>query len=261
MRIFYMANNLVGWKLAQWLKEQGVEFAGLALHPASRERYATEIRETLALSDDQVFDAAHLHDPDSLARLRALEPDLGLSVYFGFILKPQLLRLFPDGAINLHPSYLPYNRGANPNVWSIIDGTPAGVTLHYIDRDIDTGDIVAQERVCVRDTDTGQTLYRKLEQASMDLFQRAWPLLDIGAIIPRPQPPAVGPTRRVRDLAAIDEIDMNRQYTGRELIDLLRARTFAPYRGAYFRDADGRKIYIRVELLDENDLEGKREQM
>ena len=41
---------------------------------------------------------------------------------------------------------LPYNRGKNPNVWPIIDGTPAGVTLHYIDSGIDTGEIIHQIR-------------------------------------------------------------------------------------------------------------------
>lgn len=259
MRIFYMANNLVGWRLAQWLKAQNVEFAGLALHPASRSRYREEIRTALDLPDDRVFDAATLHEPESLARLSALKPALGLSVFFGTILRPQLLCLFPDGAVNLHPSYLPYNRGANPNVWSIIDGTPAGVTLHYIDAGIDTGDIVAQQRVCVCATDTGATLYRKLEQASIDLFQSAWPQLAAGSIPRRPQPPAIGPTHRVRDLAVIDEIDLNRYYTGRELIDLLRARTFAPYPGAYFRDANGRKVYIEIELIDADEMEARRD--
>lgn len=46
--------------------------------------------------------------------------------------------------MNLHISYLPWNKGADPNFWSCIDGTPAGVTLHHIDAGVDTGDIIAQ---------------------------------------------------------------------------------------------------------------------
>jgi methionyl-tRNA formyltransferase len=255
MRIFYMANNLVGWRLAQWLLAEGVEFAGAALHPPARARYRDEIQHTLELAPEQLFDASQLHAPETLARLRDLQPDLGLSIYFGTILRPELLELFPSGVVNLHPSFLPYNRGANPNVWSIIDGTPAGVTLHTIDNGIDTGDIIAQEQVCVEAVDTGATLYRKLEQAAIGLFQRAWPQLAAGAASRMPQPPGFGPARRVRDLAALDEIDLDRRYTGRELIDLLRARTFPPYPGAYFRAADGGKIYLRLELLPEAEFE------
>lgn len=46
--------------------------------------------------------------------------------------------------VNLHISYLPWNRGADPNLWSYIDGTPKGVTIHYLDTGLDTGDIIAQ---------------------------------------------------------------------------------------------------------------------
>ena len=68
----------------------------------------------------------------------------------------------PKGCINFHLSYLPYNRGKKPNVWPIIDGSPAGVTMHYIDNDIDSGSIVAQSEVKVDIVDTGKTLYNKL---------------------------------------------------------------------------------------------------
>jgi methionyl-tRNA formyltransferase len=54
---------------------------------------------------------------------------------------------------------------------------------------------------------------------------------------------------------AVDAIDLDRPCTPRQLIDLLRARTFPPYRGAYFTAPDGRRIYLRLELIPEDRYE------
>ena len=57
---------------------------------------------------------------------------------------------------------LPYNRGMHPWYWSIVDETPAGVTIHFIDENIDEGHIIAQKEVLIDPTDTGESLYGKL---------------------------------------------------------------------------------------------------
>ncbi len=66
--------------------------------------------------------------------------------------------------------------------------------------------------------------------------------------MPQIQEYSKGTFHRVKDVEAIDEIELERLYTARTLIDLLRARTFPPHHGAYFRH-DGRKIYLRLELI------------
>jgi len=149
--------------------------------------------------------------------------------------------------VNIHPALLPYNRGSYPNVWSIVERTPSGVTIHYIDEGIDTGDIIAQCTIPVEPVDTGESLYRKLERAMLDLFQQTWPLIRAGQAPRLSQINAAGTTHRIRDAAQIDEIDLNRMYTARELLDILRARTFLPYPSAYFWH-EGRKVYVRVQL-------------
>ncbi|MHC5002850.1 MAG: formyltransferase family protein, partial [Planctomycetota bacterium] len=138
-------------------------------------------------------------------------------------------------------------RGGYPNVWSIIDRTPAGATLHYIDEGVDTGPVIAQRRVEVGPTDTGATLYRRLERACVDVFRDTWPDLARGSIRAAPQDPSAGTSHRDRDVKEIDRIDLDATYRARDLIDLLRARTFPPHRGAYFVEG-GRRIYLRLEL-------------
>lgn len=247
MRILFLGNNWVGWQIAAWLAQQGEEIVGAVVHSAAKQKHRAEIVAALGISSEVVFEGERLAEPAVLGAIGALQPDLALSVFFGYILRPPFLALPPLGCVNLHPALLPYNRGAHPNVWSIVDGTPAGVTLHYIDAGVDTGDIIAQSEVAVEPFDTGATLYRRLEGASVELFKQAWPALRAGAAPRRAQPAAQATQHRAKDLERLDEIDLQATYKAQELIDLIRARTFHPYPGAYFRSG-GKKIYLRLEL-------------
>lgn len=256
MRILFLGNNWVGWQVAAWLAQQGEEIVGAVVHPAAKQKHRAEIVAALGLAPEAVFEGQRLTEPAVLDAIGALQPEFALSIFFGYILRPAFLQLPAAGCINLHPALLPYNRGAHPNVWSIIDGTPAGVTLHYIDAGVDTGDIIAQREVAVEPWDTGATLYRRLENASVELFKLTWPAIRAGSAPRRAQPAALATAHRAKDLEGLDEIDLQASYKAEELIDLLRARTFPPYPGAYFRSG-GKKIFLRLELDCEAEGSGR----
>jgi methionyl-tRNA formyltransferase len=244
VKIFFMGNNWLGWRALAWLRERGANVVGLAVHPPERRRQGDEILAAARLPPERIFDASRLRDPVVQRAVAALEPEIGLSVLLGYILAPEFLSVFPRGVVNLHPALLPFNRGAHPNVWSIVEGTPAGATLHWVDSGVDTGDIIAQAPTGVAAEDTGETLYHKLERASLELLQQTWPAIEAGNA-PRRRQSGPGTSHRARDLDRIDEIDLDRSYQARDLIDVLRARTFPPYKGAFFR-AGGKRVYVRV---------------
>ena len=100
----------------------------------------------------------------------AKDYDFLVSHGYRHIIKPEILALFPDKAINLHIGYLPWNRGVDPNLWSFLDDTPKGVTIHHIDEGIDTGDIIYQEKVDMEFTYSLRTAYERLQDALEDLF-------------------------------------------------------------------------------------------
>lgn len=252
MRVLLLANNWVGWKVADWLAGQCDTIVGLVIHPTSRRRYGAEILEAARCAPEHVFDGSLLRDPAVLASIGTLGADVAVSALFGYVLRPDFLGLFPRGVINLHPALLPYNRGQYPNVWSIVERTPAGVTLHYVDEGIDTGDVIAQKLVPVEPVDTGESLYRKLEAASFELFREVWPLVRAGTAARVSQSRAEGTTHRTSDVSKIDRIDLERTYSARELIDVIRARTFPPYRGAFFVDR-GRRVSLRLALAYDDD--------
>ena len=253
MRVVVMGNNRVAWECVRVLREQGCDIVGLVLHPEEKRRFGEELTAAAGVPVEAVFPGDRLREPAVQEALRALGADVALSLLFDYILRPGILEIFPLGIVNLHPSYLPYNRGQYPNVWSIVEGTPAGVTLHYVDEGIDTGDIIAQREVPVLASDTGKTLYERLEAASVELFREVWPAVVAGEAPRRPQPRGGGTYHRSADADRLDHIDLDREYRARDLINILRARTFPPYSGAYFIDGD-RKVHMRLELLPAEDI-------
>jgi methionyl-tRNA formyltransferase len=111
-----------------------------------------------------------------------------ISYNYRIIIKPEIIHLLPHRIINLHTSYLPYNRGASPNIWSFIENTPCGVTIHEIDRGIDTGDILIQEQINYDyKKETLETAYKKSNKQIQELFCKNWDKIKKNEIIPQKQ--------------------------------------------------------------------------
>ena len=73
--------------------------------------------------------------------------DLVITFNYRYMLKKNILKKLRRPAINLHISYLPFNRGCHPNFWSFVENTPKGVTIHEINRGLDTGPIICQKKI------------------------------------------------------------------------------------------------------------------
>ena len=116
-----------------------------------------------------------------------VQADWLISFGYRYIIRQEVLRLFDRKAINLHISYLPWNRGADPNLWSFLDNTPKGVTIHFIDHSLDTGDIVAQKSTGFACDETLRTTYEQLNTAIENLFFDHWDQLKKGLIEGTPQ--------------------------------------------------------------------------
>ena len=94
---------------------------------------------------------------------------------------------------------MPWNRGADPNLWSFLEDSPKGITIHYIDEGIDTGDIITQQRVGFdMEDETLATSYHKLNESIIELFSEQWLLIAKGKITPQKQP-AEGTFHRTAD--------------------------------------------------------------
>ena len=107
------------------------------------------------------------------AELAALEPDLLVVCDYGEILKPPTLASSQLGGINLHGSLLPKYRGAAPVQWAILNGdTETGNTVIQMTPGLDAGPRLGVQRIAIDPDDTGMTLYYKLVDAAVRLFER-----------------------------------------------------------------------------------------
>lgn len=98
--------------------------------------------------------------------------DLVISYGFRHIIKKDVIESSMAPIINLHISYLPWNRGAHPNFWSFYDCTPSGVTIHLVDEGIDTGPVLYQRYVNFhRDESTFSKTYVRLIEEIESLFK------------------------------------------------------------------------------------------
>ncbi len=79
----------------------------------------------------------------------ATNADLIISFGYRKIIKEKIILNIKRPIINLHMSFLPYNRGSHPNFWSFVNKTPKGVTIHEISKGIDDGDIIFQKKFYV----------------------------------------------------------------------------------------------------------------
>ncbi|MFB6357020.1 MAG: methionyl-tRNA formyltransferase [bacterium] len=252
-RVVFFGNNWLGYKVLEELVKSDVEVVGVVLHPTEEADFEEKILQQVESIGSAVIRGRELGKKNLKRSIQDLDPDIGVSAMYGYILPGSLIDVFPEGIVNLHPAYLPYNRGAFPNVWSIIDQTPAGVSLHYMDAGIDTGDIIAREEVDVEPVDTGKTLYEKLENHALELFRDTWPSIIRGKVESESQDPEEGTYHEKDDVEEIDRIMLDQTYRARELINRIRARTFPPYKGAYFIE-NGDKVFVRMQLYYENEL-------
>ncbi|NEU30242.1 formyl transferase [bacterium LRH843] len=116
----------------------------------------------------------HIEEKASAESLIAEKADFVISFGYRYIISKEVIDYYKDRIVNLHISFLPWNRGADPNFWSFFENTPKGITIHYIDEGIDTGDIIVQKLVDFSEEETLVTSYKKLIDGIENLFKEVW---------------------------------------------------------------------------------------
>jgi methionyl-tRNA formyltransferase len=115
-----------------------------------------------------------INSEESLAAIGKFGADLHVSMSYDQILRKKILSLPARGTLNCHAGALPFYRGRNPLTWAIINGEAEfGVTVHWVDLGIDTGDIVVQVKVPIKPGDTYATLLTAAEDLCADALVRA----------------------------------------------------------------------------------------
>ena len=115
------------------------------------------------------------HERILIESVKKLNPDFILSYRYRHIIDEKFLQIVKVPIVNLHHSFLPFNRGAHPNFWSFYEDTPKGISIHLIDKGIDTGDIIYQEEIQLDLESTFRETYKKLDDEIVDRFIKIYP--------------------------------------------------------------------------------------
>lgn len=179
--------------------------------------------------------------PGLVEQIASLKPDLLICNSYSMIIREDILALVKYNAINIHEALLPKNRGANPVQWAIIKGeAQTGVTMHYLDNGIDSGDIIAQRKVAIDLKDNWCSLKSKLSVQAEYLIKEEIPAILSGQNERLPQDSAAA-TYNQRLTPASPRIDF-KVMSDLEVYNLIRAQV-KPLSGAYL-EHNGQKVYF-----------------
>lgn len=127
-------------------------------------------------------------DADTIAAIRTYECDYALVVAYGKIFPEALIESFPHGVLNVHYSLLPKYRGATPMEAALLAGDPTtGVTIQKMVKELDAGDIIAQQETTIDPEETARELRPRLIEMGAGLLVATLPDYVSDAIIPTSQ--------------------------------------------------------------------------
>jgi methionyl-tRNA formyltransferase len=246
MKILFLGGKNVGCGCLEYLLERKKDLVGIIVNPSDidRDRWYKSAAEIGFRNSIPVFSLKNINSRESVSFIKQLSPDIIFVVYYDQLLKSDIINIPPMGCINLHLALAEEYRGCYPTTWAIIKGEKrTGVTLHYIDQGIDSGDIIAQREVPISEDDTGRTLYEKCSSAGIELFRNQMPLILSGKSSRRKQIATVDTKYFKREFPS-REIDFSK--SGKEIYDHIRALLFDPFPPPFFT-IGGKKYTIEQE--------------
>lgn len=149
---------------------------------------ASPVKQVAVEHGIEVLQPEKIGGSPEMQRVIDLAPDLIVTAAFGQFLPTKLLKAAKIGAINVHGSLLPKYRGGAPVQYSIINGeAETGITIIYMVKKMDAGDMLAQRAVPIESNDDTGTMFDKLSVVGRDLLLETLPKLIAGELTATPQ--------------------------------------------------------------------------
>ncbi len=150
---------------------------------------APPVKELALKAGIAVYQPEKIRTEDNVRILEEIRPDFIVVAAFGQIIPKAILDIPKFGCLNVHASLLPAWRGAAPIQWSILAGDKeTGVTIMRMNEGLDTGDIIMERAIPIRDDETGDSLFDALMEVGKDLLPEAMALIEEGKAVYTPQP-------------------------------------------------------------------------
>ncbi len=251
MRFAFAGDRELSIKILDFIQNEGMQPLALLVSNGKSASHADElINRCKHLKSQYIFKGKNFRTSESQQKLKELQLDYIIGIHFPYIIPNEVLNIPKIGFLNLHPAYLPYNRGWHTPSWAILDKTPIGATLHFMDEEIDSGDIIFQKRLEVRPEDTANSLYQKILNLEYEVFKEAWPQLLSLKPSRHSQKNRKGTVHTKEDLVKpeIQEINLNKKIKAGDLINQLRALTTNKLIEAAYFKINNKKYFVQISI-------------
>jgi methionyl-tRNA formyltransferase len=248
VKIAVCAANYVGLELSSFMCgfDHPVEFAITC--KGDKKEY--EIYEEFRKSNIPCIRNVDINSEKFFNILKKENVDIVFLLWWPKIVKEKIINMAKIGFVNLHPSLLPYNRGKHPYYWSIVENTPAGVSIHFINEKIDEGEIISQKIIETDITTTGETLYKNSIEEIIKLFKETYPKIIENNFNTKTVESSNGTFHLSKQIKSHSEINLESLYPAGELIDIMRARSFTGKKSSFFY-LDNKRYNINIQITED----------
>lgn len=193
MRILFMGTPEFAVASLRRLVEDGHEICGVFTQPDKPKNRGhklmfSPVKEYALTQNLPVYQPLKMRDGEAEALVKQLAPELIVVAAYGKILPEEILNTPPYGSINVHSSLLPKYRGAAPINWAILDGeAETGVSIMYMAKELDAGDVILQKTTPIGEQEDAQALTARLAELGAQALSEAVEALRNGTAGRTPQ--------------------------------------------------------------------------
>lgn len=262
MRVVFMGTPEIAASVLKSLINSRHEVVGVVTQPdrpnaRGNEIIFSEVKKVAIEHNIPVLQPEKASEETSVESIRALNPDIIVVTAFGQLLKENILNLPKYRCINVHASLLPKYRGASPIQWAVINGEKqTGVTIMYMEKGLDTGDMILAKAIDLEPKETAGSLYDKLAELAGPTLLEAMDQIESGTAV------AVKQNDEESTYVKVLQKSMGELNFDTEAVKLERLiRGLIPWPGAFtFIDGKMLKIWdcdVSTESVDEKRVPGR----
>lgn len=250
MKYGFAGDREISVRILELLISLGHRPSFLLVSKSKKATHTDKLIEISQLDSSHIFTNTDLKTIEFKGIIKKYGVDYIFGIHYPFIIEKELIETPNIGFLNLHPAYLPYNKGWHTPSWAIYEGTKYGATLHFMSEELDGGDIIHQKEIVIAPEDTADSLYKKVLNLEYEVFKEAIPQLLL-----------LNPNRTIQtfsgtehskaDLDNVREINLSEKVEPIKLINKLRALTTNNINEAAFFMIDGIKYNIQVKITKE----------
>lgn len=255
MRYAFAGDRDISVAVLDFLIQNGHFPVALLVTEKGKESHADELIVLSKLDNRFIFQGYEFREQKSKGLLEELALDYIISIHFPYFIPGSVLRIPKVGFINLHPAYLPYNKGWHTPSWGIIENTIYGATLHFMSDEVDAGDIINQKQCEVLPEDTAHSLYQRVKSIELNLFKESLSFLT-SLNPPRDKQTISGTAHLKKDLSLVQPLNLEDTIKVRDILNKLRALTTNRVEEAAYFIADDKKYFVQV-IISEDINSGK----